>query len=117
MVPKSNPLSLNPLQRKTLALLQALSVDPGCAQPDPVTGNVKIGRFPVIHGSHFHVGDQVVMAKDATGLTNEAVWRALERKGLGVAEFPYSITLTPAGLAYDSGMQEEMFQSPHTVGH
>jgi hypothetical protein len=115
--PKNNPLGLNPLQRKTLALLQELAKDPDCIQKDTHTGDVKIVRFPVIHGNHFHVGESVVLSKDATGLTNEAVWRALERKGLAQAEFPYSISLTAAGLAYDSGMREEMFQHPSAGGH
>jgi len=114
--PKNNPLGLNPLQRKTLALLQALAEDPECIQKE-ITGDVRILRFPVIHGNHFHVGEAVVMSKDATGLTNEAVWKALERKGLAVSEFPYAIKLTPAGLAYDSGMREEMFHHPSAGGH
>lgn len=117
MPPKNNPLGLNPLQRKTLALLQELAKDPECGVRDDATGNVKILRFPVIHGNHFHVGEAVVMSKDATGLTNEAVWKALERKGLAASEFPYSIALTPSGISYDSGMQEEMFQHPSAGGH
>ena len=117
MPPKSNPLGLNPLQRKTLALLQELARDPDCIQKDALTGAVKVVRFPVIHGNHFHVGESVVMSKDANGLTNEAVWKALERKGLAVSEFPYSISLTQAGLEYDSGMREEMFQHPSAGGH
>ncbi len=117
MPPKNNPLGLNSLQRKTLALLQELARDPDCIQKDAHTGDVKIVRFPVIHGNHFHVGESVVLSKDATGLTNEAVWKALERKGLAVSEFPYSISLTPAGLEYDSGMREEMFQHPSAGGH
>ena len=46
----------------------------------------------------------VVMARDATGLDNAAVWTVLERKGM-VADnrTPWSITLTSAGLDYDTG--------------
>ena len=117
MPPKINPLGLNPLQRKTLTLLQALAEDPECGKLDEPSGEVRIVRFPVIHGNHFHVGESVVMSKDATGLTNEAVWKALDRKGLAKSEFPYSISLTPAGLEYDSGMREEMFQHPSAGGH
>jgi hypothetical protein len=116
MPPKSNPLNLNPLQRKTLALLQALADDPDCAQKD-AAGEVRIVRFPVIHGNHFHVGESVVLSKDATGLTNEAVWVALERKGLARSEYPHAIKLTTAGLAYDPGMRETMFQDPSAGGH
>ena len=100
-----------------MALLQELAKDPDCGQKEALTGNVRIVRFPVIHGNHFHVGEAVVMSKDATGLTNEAVWKALERKGLAESEFPYAIKLTPAGLEYDSGMQETMFQHPSAGGH
>ena len=117
MPTKSNPLNLNPLQRKTLALLQELAEDPDCAQKDAATGEVRIVRFPVIHGNHFHVGEQVVLSKDATGLTNEAVWVALERKGLARSEFPHAVKLTAEGLAYDSGMKETMFQHPSAGGH
>lgn len=116
MPPKANPLNLNPLQRRTLTLLQALAEDPDCAQKDS-SGEVRIVRFPVIHGNHFHVGESVVMSKDATGLTNEAVWIALERKGLARSEFPHAIKLTSAGLAYDAGMKAEMFHHPSHGGH
>ena len=45
-------------------------------------GEVLIIQFQPLHGNHFHVDGAVVMAKDAMGLRNEAVWQALERKGL-----------------------------------
>ena len=48
------------------------------------------------------------MAKDATGLRNEAVWRALERKGLARGEFPIAIHLTPSGLLYDTGLKDQI---------
>lgn len=113
MPPKSNPLGLNTLQRKTLALLQQLAEDPECGEKDSKSGEVRIVRFPVIHGNHFHVGESVVLSKDATGLTNEAVWVALERRGLARSEFPHAIHLTPAGMSYYAGMGE-MFQA---AGH
>ena len=116
MPPKNNPLGLNPLQRKTLALLQALAVDPVAAEKEG-SGEIRISRFPVIHGDHFHVGDALVMARDATGLGNEAVWKALERKGLAKAEFPHVIRLTPAGLAYDSGVGDEVLRRHVDGGH
>ena len=115
MPPKINPLGLNPLQRRTLVLLQALSRDPDCGKKDEATGEVLISRFPYAHGSHFHVGEAVVMARDATGLINEAVWKALERKGLAKSEFPNGIRLTPAGLTYDSGVTDEVLHQPDGV--
>ena len=108
MAPKFNPLRLNNLQRKTLALLQALADDPRTSTNFPETGEVLITQFPPPHGNHFHVGDAVVMAKDATGLRNEAVWRALERKGLARGEFPIAIHLTPSGLLYDTGLKDQI---------
>jgi hypothetical protein len=102
MPPKRNPLNLNPLQLRTLTLLQALARIPGAATARP-DGSVVIGQFPSAHGDHFHLGDAVVAGKDATGLYNEAVWNALTRKGLAVAAWPREITLTPAGLGYDTG--------------
>ncbi|MEX2616515.1 MAG: hypothetical protein WD767_10500 [Alphaproteobacteria bacterium] len=48
------------------------------------------------------------MGRDATGLHNEAVWRALARKGLASGTFPVAITLSPAGIAYETHMQDEI---------
>ena len=55
-----------------------------------------------------HVGDAVVRGRDATGLANEAVWSALERKGLIKSLFPMAVVLTPDGLAYDTGLADEI---------
>lgn len=104
MPPRRNPLALNPLQLRTLALLQALAA--GLA-PD-AEGNVRVDRFPPAHGDHFHLGDAVVAARDATGLANPAVWVALERKGLIRSQFPHAALLTPAGRAYDTGLAERI---------
>jgi len=114
MAPKQNPLKLNSLQLRTLTLLQALARIPGVAAAGPRTGEVTIERFPQAHGDHFHLGDAVVAAKDATGLYNENVWHALDRKGLARADWPHRITLTPDGLSYDTGLAGELF---HTASH
>jgi len=102
MTPRNNPLKLNALQLRTLALLQQIAVLPDYATPIPETGGVQFARLPGAHGDHFHVGAKVVAARDATGLTNPAVWVALERKGLALAQFPHSVALTKAGLDYDT---------------
>lgn len=102
MPPKNNPLKLNPLQLRTLTLLQAIARIPGAAQPTG-DGAMRIAQFPNAHGDHFHLGDAVVAGRDATGLYNEAVWNALARKGLARADYPREIVLTPDGLAYDTG--------------
>jgi hypothetical protein len=105
MPQKKNPLNLNPLQLKTLTLLQALAVLPD-AKPGDVEGSVLLTSLPDPHGDHFHLGDAVVAAKDATGLRNTAVWAALERKGLVKTQFPQSATLLAAGRDYDTGLTD-----------
>lgn len=107
MPPRNNPLKLNPLQLRTLTLLQALVRVPGAAAQAP-NGDVVISQFPHAHGDHFHLGDAVVMSRDATGLHNEAVWNALTRKGLAHAEWPRQLALTPEGLSYDTGLANEI---------
>lgn len=106
MPPKKNPLNLNALQLKTLALLQALASLPDHATPagDAADGGVLVRNLPQPHGDHFHMGDAVVLSRDATGLGNQAAWTALERKGLIKSMFPTAAVLTAAGLAYDTGL-------------
>lgn len=111
MAPKQNPLKLNPLQLRTLTLLQALSRIPGVASAGPKNGEVTVEQFPQAHGDHFHLGDAVVSAKDATGLYNEKVWHALERKGIARADWPHRITLTPEGRQYETGLAQEILHS------
>jgi hypothetical protein len=111
---RKNPLKLNPLQLRTLTLLQHLASVPGAAQPGPQAGEVTVVRFPPAHGDHFHIGDVVVRGRDASGLYNEAVWNALSRKGLARTEWPHAITLTADALAYDTGLAGEIL---HPAGH
>jgi hypothetical protein len=107
MPPKANPSKLNPLQLRTLTLLQAIAQIPGASNPTP-EGDIAITQFPHAHGDHFHLGDATVMARDATGLDNEIVWNALSRKGLIKAVWPDRIALTPAGIAYDTGIADQI---------
>ena len=103
MPPKRNPLQLNALQLKTLAILQELAQLPDWASRDETAGEATIRALPHPHGDHFHIGSKVVMSRDASGLGNAGVWKALERKGLTrAATFPQQLTLTPAGMAYDT---------------
>ncbi len=111
---KKNPLKLNALQLKTLTLLQVIAEDPEITSTDATTGEVTIGSLPHPHGDHFHVGHSVVSSRDASGLHNEGVWKALERKGLARGYFPSMITLTIAGLEYDTGLRDAIL---HTSGH
>ena len=113
MTTKKNPLNLNPLQLKTLTLLQELARSEAHAETLP-DGTVRVSELPYPHGDHFHVGAAIVMARDATGLKNSAAWVALERKGLIKSEFPAAAVLTPAGLAYDTGLADTIL---HRAGH
>ncbi|MBV9992834.1 MAG: hypothetical protein JOZ72_16260 [Alphaproteobacteria bacterium] len=104
MPPRNNPLKLNPLQLRTLTLLQAIARIPGAAAMND-RGEASISQFPSAHGDHFHLGDAVVGGRDATGLYNESVWHALARKGLARADYPRQIVLTAEGLGYDTGAE------------
>ena len=113
MPTKANPAKLNPLQLRTLTLLQVIARIPGNARVDP-DGTLHILQFPHAHGDHFHLGDFTVRGSDATGLENESVWNALTRKGMVKAEYPHSIAVTPEGLVYDTGLAEQIL---HRGGH
>lgn len=108
MPPKHNPLKLNPLQLRTLTLLQELARRPESSTHNPETGDALLTLIPRPHGDHIHVGAGVALVKDATGLWNEVVWRALERKGLARSGWPIAITLTKDGLAYDTGLRGQI---------
>ncbi|MEE2661861.1 MAG: hypothetical protein VYB39_02430 [Pseudomonadota bacterium] len=102
MPPKRNPLKLNTLQLKTLTIIQQLAKSPETSSRDETSGEIQINNLPQPHGNHFHCGDAVVMSRDASGIRNESVWKALERKGLLRSTFPSSLTLLPEGLAYQT---------------
>lgn len=112
MAPHKNPLNLNPLQLKTLTLLQELARSDRHAEPGE--GGVMVRDLPHPHGDHFHVGSAMVLARDATGLANPAAWAALERKGLIKSMFPDAALVTEAGLAYDTGLAESIL---HRADH
>ncbi len=104
MAPKRNPLKLNKLQLRTLALAQVLAKDPAVARPGPESGDVTLLQLPHAHGDHVHVGNFTVSAREASGLGNPAVWVALVRKGLACGGDSGVATLTAAGIAYDTGL-------------
>lgn len=108
MPPKRNPLKLNALQLKTLTILQQLSRFPESATTDENFGEILISNLPRPHGNHFHCGDAVVMSKDASGLKNESVWKALERKGLARSMFPAAIALSVHGQNYETGLADQI---------
>ncbi len=114
MPPRINPLRLNPLQLRTLTILQQLARFPESSTRNEETGEVMISNLPSPHGNHFHCGDAVVASRDATGLRNEGVWKALERKGLARSFHPLGIALTPSGLQYDTALSAKIL---HRADH
>lgn len=104
MPPNKNPLKLNTLQLKTLTLFQELARHPETSTADGESGEILITQIPAPHGDHFHIGAAVVLSRDANGLKNEGVWKALQRKGLAKSSFPYALTLTGEGVAYETGL-------------
>jgi hypothetical protein len=114
MAPKRNPLNLNALQLKTLTLLQALALLPDHARPSGDDGSVLVSDLPQPHGDHFHLGDAVVMSRDASGLANPAAWLALERKGLIRGRFPDAAVVTKEGLDYVTGLGDAIL---HRADH
>jgi LmbE family N-acetylglucosaminyl deacetylase len=114
MPPKRNPLGLNPLQLKTLTLLQELARIAGQPAPEDEPDGIAITTLPSPHGDHFHMGEAVVAARDATGLRNPSVWAALERKGLIRPKLPEAVILTAAGQDYDTGLRDAIL---HRSGH
>ena len=104
MPPKKNPLRLNKLQLKALTIMQAYAGTEHGVADEETEGEVTI-TIPPPHGDHFHVGDAVVLLKDSTGLINQGVWAALQRKGLiKPLVFPTVCTLTAVGMSYDTGV-------------
>src|ERR1700693_2075929 len=114
MPSKRNPLNLNALQLKTLALLQELARVAGKPAAKDEPDGVAITELPNPHGDHFHLGEAVVAARDATGLRNPSVWAALERKGLIRSKLPEAVILTPLGQEYDTGLRDAIL---HRSGH
>lgn len=106
---KVNPKKLNKLQLRTLVLCQVIARD-----DNKVTrhedGSVTIWSIPQPHGDHVHVGKFVVSTKDASGFSNEAVWSALERKGLVKDKYHPPLVLTLEGATYVTGLDERFMQ-------
>jgi len=110
MPTKHNPLNLNALQLKTLTLLQELARLAGQPAAEEEPGGLAITELPDPHGDHFHLGEAVVAARDATGLRNPSVWAALERKGLIRPKLPEAVILTSLGQEYETGLRDVILQ-------
>src|SRR2546428_13764518 len=81
MPAKRNPLNLNPLQLKTLTLLQELAQLAGKPAAEDEPGGLAITELPNPHGDHFHLGEAVVPARHAPPLRNPAGWGAPPPQG------------------------------------
>ncbi|MDA0231472.1 MAG: hypothetical protein O3B21_14980 [Proteobacteria bacterium] len=111
MPPNENPLKLNNLQLRTLALAQLLAQDPKIARPDSATGGVTLLEIPFAHGDHLHIGQFTVSTKEASGLKNRSVWTALMRKGLARIDGPVHIALTAEGMSYHTKFGDRFLAS------
>jgi hypothetical protein len=106
MPPKKNPANLNPLQLKTLTLLQELArLEQKPA--DGEEGAFLVTGLPHAHGNHFHLGNAVVATRDASGLGNEAVWVILERKGMVRRSQDFAV-ITAQGMTYETGLRDSI---------
>jgi len=112
-VVRKNPLKLNPLQLRTLVLAQVLAGDPVSGRRDAETGEITLIRLPHAHGNHAHVGPYSLPARALSGFENQAVWVALDRKGLARREENGMIVVTAEGMAYETGLMEELEKSDH----
>src|ERR1700730_7816448 len=114
MPAKRNPLNLNPLQLKTLTLLQELEKIAGKPAADgqfgDEPGGIAITELPDPHGDHFHLGEAVVAASDAIGLGHPSVLAALERQGLLRPTIRDAVILTALGQQYETGLREVILQ-------
>ncbi len=70
----------------------------------PKKNPLKLNKLQLRTGDHLHIGRFTVSTKEASGLSNPAVWSALVRKGLARIEGPIAIALTAEGVAYDTGL-------------
>ncbi len=113
MPPKKNPLRLNDLQLRTLAIAQVLARESDAAERHEATGEVTLHALPDPHGNHFHIGPFTVPRKAASGLFNAAVWTVLDRKGLVRPGAAGAVTLTADGLAYETGYEKALQAADH----
>ena len=108
MPARPNPLRLNPLQLKTLTVMQALAQERDFAEPPGEDGSVRIHSLPQPHGNHVHLGRALVALRDLAGLGNPSVLNALARKGLLKGGPQGAYTLTGAGLDYDTRIAHQI---------
>lgn len=96
-------IKLNDLQLRTLALLQQLASDDEIST-DHATGGRTVHMVPQPNGDHMSFGQLTVTSRFASGLVNENVWNARQRKGIIDGVFPHQVTILPVGLSFDTGL-------------
>ena len=105
MFHKTNPLKLNKLQLRTLAIAQLLAASSENSYQDHLNGDATILYLPPLHGDHLHISGNVIKSGDISGFTNPSVWEALERKGLARNDL-VAVALTDLGLIYNTGVKD-----------
>ena len=71
---------------------------------DEVTGEIRLLRLPSPYREPLHIARDVGSARNACGLSNDAVWTALERKGLLHRVNSLTATLTKDEFDYNTGL-------------
>ena len=102
----TSPLKLNRLQLRILTIFQQLARFPETSSENIEIGEVMISNLPKPRGSQFYCGNSIVLTKNSTGLTNESVWKALERKGLARSFFPLGIAIKTNRMNYNMGLSK-----------
>ena len=66
-------------------------------------------RLPSPYRDHIHIARYVVSARNACGLSNDAVWTALERMELLHRVNSLTATLTKDELDYNTGLADKVW--------
>ena len=113
---RKNPLRLNKLQLRTLALTQLMANDKEFSETNPGDGEVTVSTLPSPAGGTVQIGSIAVSARDASGLSNPVVWKALERKGIIRFDSSLRIVVTATGLNYDTGLGDKLNSPMRSCG-
>jgi len=108
MIFKKNPLQLNKLQLRTLALLQILAEEYHDKETPYQNNGITVKNLPPLHGDHVHIGRFTVSSREISGFSNSSVLAALSRKKLIDYSFPPSITITKEGLQYKTELIQKL---------
>ena len=113
---RKNPLRLNKLQLRTLALTQLMAKDKELSETNPGDDEVTVSTVPSPAGGTVQIGSIAFSARDASGLSNPSVWKALERKGIIRFDSSLRIVVTATGLNYDTGLGDKLNSPTRSCG-